>query len=160
MFFGNLHFKILLIFRGQICFENPENSSLEPSKCKTSYYVLLRCRKYLLRKHRKNSIGIFFWEKLPTRTLGNSWKFSHLLSWTLLWYFCQKKIFSFLWAGPFGLYQTQRLYSFRKNFVYRLYRLFTLNSKCNCVTAFSQKIKSLQTQIYQFQEYLLNLFQY
>ena len=159
MFFGNLHFKISLIFRGQnLLWESRE---LQSGAIKMqNNLLLLPWRKYLLRKHRKKFHWHFFSEKnFPHELLGIVGSFLICCLGPCFGIFV-KKIFSFLWAGPFGLYQTQRLYSFRKNFVNRLYRLFTLNSKCNCVTAFSQKIKSLPTQIYQFQEYLVNHFQY
>ena len=123
MFFGNLHFKILLIFRGQICFENPENSSLEPSKCKTSYYYCAAGNIY------RENIEKFHWHFFLRKTshTGNSWKFSHLLSWTLLWYFCQKIIFSFLRAGPFGLYSFQKTSSMNRQTHSYVYT----NSNCN-----------------------------
>ena len=156
MFFENLHlhFNILLIFRGQICFGNPENSSLEPSKCKTSYYYCVAGNIYW-ENIEKIPLAFFFWEKLPTRTLGNSWKFSHLLSWTLLWYFCQKKIFSFVRAGPFGLYSFQKTSSMNRQTVRLTFPKIYIFRNRN-----KNKQNSSLNTIYSGKKYLVNHFQY
>ena len=95
--------------------------------------LLLRCRKYLLRKYRKKIPLAFFSEK---NFLHELLEIAEVFSFAVLDHalvFLSKKYFLFSEQALLGY--TKGYTPFEKNFVNRLYLLFTLNSNCNCVTA-------------------------
>ena len=117
--------------------------------------LLLRCRKYLLRKHRKKFHWHFFSEKnLPHELLGIVGSFLICCLGSCYGIFV-KKIFSFLRAGPFGLYSFQKTSSMNRQTVRLTFPKIYIFRNRN-----KNKQNSSRNTIYSGKKYLVNHFQY
>ena len=132
--------------------------------------LLLRCRKYLLRKHRKNSIGIFFSEKnFPHELLGIVGSFLICCLGPCFGIFVKKNIF-FSLSRPFWVIPNPKVILLSKKlrksslpFVYTKFKLQLCNgiqSKNKILTNSNISISRIFGESFPILKIIIQLFVY